>query len=175
MVHRSNNPFAPPSNIPPVPSLSNPSSPSQNSLPSFNLPGTYANSDTNSITNTTSSFSPIPSSTSSPASGSQRLPTKADQTHSQLASLFANRDDGQDTFGNIGLLRCVNFHVVIVLCFYLLPPNVISLSCLPDMDRPMLVAWLLNNRATIRSHSSSSSSSNNNNRVTTTSLSSKSK
>jgi epsin len=31
--------------------------------------------------------------------------TRADQEHSHLANLFANRDDGQDTFGNLGALR----------------------------------------------------------------------
>jgi len=31
--------------------------------------------------------------------------TRTDQEHSHLANLFANRDDGQDTFGNLGALR----------------------------------------------------------------------
>ena len=36
-----------------------------------------------------------------------------------LANLFANRDDGQDTFGNIGAMRCV---LQILDCLFILPP-----------------------------------------------------
>lgn len=38
-------------------------------------------------------------------SGAGRGATRADQEHAHLANLFANRDDGQDTFGNVGTLR----------------------------------------------------------------------
>ncbi|KAI6015326.1 hypothetical protein F5J12DRAFT_904568 [Pisolithus orientalis] len=41
------------------------------------------------------------SGSSEPARG----PTRTDQEHSHLANLLANRDDGQDTFGNTGMLR----------------------------------------------------------------------
>lgn len=35
-----------------------------------------------------------------------------------LANLFANRDDGQDTFGNVGAMRCV---FQIFDCLFILP------------------------------------------------------
>lgn len=36
-----------------------------------------------------------------------RTKTEMNANEAHLASLFANRDDGQDTFGNIGALRFV--------------------------------------------------------------------
>ncbi|KAJ7136156.1 hypothetical protein C8R44DRAFT_729645 [Mycena epipterygia] len=96
----SNNPFAPTQqqSPPPLPSFS----PSTQPPPVFNLPGTYGGGS-----------SPQPSFQSSPSpSQQQQQPSAArfkvkvndgDNTH--LASLFANRDDGQDTFGNTGALR----------------------------------------------------------------------
>ena len=79
--------------------------------PSFNLQGTYANSTAPSYASTPS---PAPKSSSSPqpkpevssySSGAGRGQTRTDQEHAHLASLFANRDDGQDTFGNVGAMR----------------------------------------------------------------------
>ena len=107
----SNNPFAPASAVPPMPSFSpqptNPSSAPQSSAPSFNLQGTYANSpapifSTSSPSNSSPAPKP-PSSSTTPSIG--RGQTRADQDHAQLASLFENREGGQDTFGNIGQLR----------------------------------------------------------------------
>lgn len=78
---------------------------------SFNLQGTFANSSAPSYG---SSPSPAPTSSSIPSnagtpsfngSAAPKGPTRADQEHAHLASLFANRDDGQDTFGNVGQLR----------------------------------------------------------------------
>jgi len=98
----SNNPFAPLSISPSsISSYSSPSPAPQASAPVFNLQGTYSNG------NGPSSFSPPPAPKSAPpGSGSQRLPTKTDQQHQQLAGLIANRDeDGIDSFGNFGQLR----------------------------------------------------------------------
>ncbi|KAI0076686.1 ENTH-domain-containing protein, partial [Panus rudis PR-1116 ss-1] len=114
----SNNPFAPALSL----STSNLSSFSQSSSPgpqatgpvNFNLQGTYANGNTPQL-----SVSPPPASHSAPPQTNNansnpsptgtrgRGPTRADQEHAHLASLFANRDDGIDTFGNFGPLRYV--------------------------------------------------------------------
>ncbi|GBE77225.1 ENTH-domain-containing protein [Sparassis crispa] len=87
----SNNPFAhgPSASAPPL-------QPQQTSSPmSFNLQGTYVNRET------AASAPPAPS---QPQSTGQRM--RADQTHANLADLFAARgDDGSDTFGNAGMLR----------------------------------------------------------------------
>jgi len=102
----SNNPFAPATS--PIPASSG--TPVNGiSGPSFNLPGTYTNSTAPSY-NSSPAPSQAPASTPSPSinastmSGASR-PTRADQEHAHLANLFANRDDGQDTFGNVGALR----------------------------------------------------------------------
>ncbi|KAF4565697.1 hypothetical protein EYR40_002232 [Pleurotus pulmonarius] len=103
----TNNPFAP------SPSAFSPAqlgpSPTASRGPSFNLQGTYANSSAPSFTSSPS-ITPSISHSSSPVSGpgQSRLPavkTKNDEQHAQLASLFANKDDGMDTFGNTGILR----------------------------------------------------------------------
>ncbi|KAI0686874.1 hypothetical protein BC835DRAFT_1378024 [Cytidiella melzeri] len=108
----SNNPFAAFGSGPSSPSNSflSPSSqpPQQSHSPvSFNLQGTYNNSNGPSLSTSnlpsTSSFSPPPQPQSAPPT--QRAPTKADQEHANLANLFANRDDGVDSFGNYGQLR----------------------------------------------------------------------
>ncbi|KAJ7021366.1 epsin domain-containing protein [Mycena alexandri] len=94
----NNNPFAQTQQAPPPPLPS--FSPSTQQPPSFNLPGTYDNG------------SPQPSFQSSPSPVQQQQPggpkfkvkvNDGENTH--LANLFANRDDGQDTFGNTGALR----------------------------------------------------------------------
>ena len=101
----SNNPFAPaqPVSSPSPPSFS---PPQQNSMPTFNLPGTFENR-TNGV-----SPSPRPSpasqATNLPKTNPQKGHTRADQEHSHLANLIANADDGVDTFGNYGQLRCVS-------------------------------------------------------------------
>ncbi|TRM66582.1 hypothetical protein BD626DRAFT_425996 [Schizophyllum amplum] len=107
----SNNPFAAPS---PSPSQSSPSPlPSLNSLnaPSFNLPGTYDNrNNPPSFGSSSTAGSLSPASSASPRSlspqpqGILKVKTK-DNENERLAHLLANRDDGQDTFGNMGLLR----------------------------------------------------------------------
>ncbi|KAF9048095.1 ENTH-domain-containing protein [Hymenopellis radicata] len=94
----SNNPFAP----------QQPSSPIRNSPmppPSFNLQGTYENNNggnfTNNSTPSGSDYGRTPSPAQRPA---VHVPPRKDE-NAHLASLFANRDDGQDTFGNVGALR----------------------------------------------------------------------
>ncbi|TCD71090.1 hypothetical protein EIP91_000182 [Steccherinum ochraceum] len=93
----SNNPFAAP-DVPMTPSnftsYSSPSPRPQASAPlSYTTPGT--------------SFSPPPPQPRSapPAPGPQRQLTRIDQQHTHLADLFANREDGIDSFGNFGQLR----------------------------------------------------------------------
>lgn len=106
-LYSSNNPFAPsisPASVSPAPSGANGTS----NGPVFNLQGTFSNSSAPSYTST-----PPPASTSSTPSRADTAstgiagkgPTRVDQEHSHLATLLANRDDGQDTFGNVGMLR----------------------------------------------------------------------
>ncbi|KIK93931.1 hypothetical protein PAXRUDRAFT_33803 [Paxillus rubicundulus Ve08.2h10] len=102
----SNNPFAPSfSPSPGSPALHTPVN-GGGGGPSFNLQGTYANTAAPSHGSTPS---PAPPSLTTPESSlsnnAGRGSTRADQEHAHLASLFANRDDGQDTFGNVGALR----------------------------------------------------------------------
>ncbi|KAI6001930.1 ENTH-domain-containing protein [Pisolithus albus] len=102
----SNNPFAP--SVSSAPASSTPVNGSNG--PVFNLQGTFANSSSPSYASTPSPAPPPPSSASfrtggSSASDPNRGPTRTDQEHSHLANLLANRDDGLDTFGNIGMLR----------------------------------------------------------------------
>ncbi|RDB21765.1 Epsin-1 [Hypsizygus marmoreus] len=104
----SNNPFAPsPSTTPSF------SSPVQTQPPAFNLSGTYEhNGRSSSNLSSLASSSPVPSS-SSPYQNQQQgqkpfqVKTKKElgENEQHLASLFANRDDGTDTFGNYGPLR----------------------------------------------------------------------
>jgi epsin len=114
----SNNPFA---LSQPVSSPSpTPFSPSQpNSVPNFNLPGTFENR-TNGM-----SPSPRPSpasqATNLPKVNPQKGPTRTDKEHAHLASLLANADDGVDTFGNYGQLRCASNNVFLVLHRSLFP------------------------------------------------------
>ncbi|KIJ67318.1 hypothetical protein HYDPIDRAFT_108035 [Hydnomerulius pinastri MD-312] len=106
----SNNPFAP--SMSPSPASPTSHTPSNGAGgPSFNLQGTFANSSAPSYGSTPS---PALTSSSAPSSGggssfngsgAGRGQTRADQEHAHLANLFANRDDGQDTFGNVGMLR----------------------------------------------------------------------
>ncbi|KAG6337184.1 hypothetical protein ID866_1898, partial [Astraeus odoratus] len=108
----SNNPFAPSTSPTPVSPASGTPANGSSSGPVFNLQGTFTNSSAPSYASTPS---PVPTSSSTPSridgsagsagSGPSRGPTWADQEHAHLASLFANRDDGLDTFGNVGVLR----------------------------------------------------------------------
>ena len=98
----SNNPFAPSfgQSPPPVPT------PSNNGLDSFSLPSTFANSPAPSSSPSVQSPSSI-----SPAPSSGPRPARNDGEHAHLANLLAGRaEDGTDTFGNIGQLRCVASH-----------------------------------------------------------------
>lgn len=102
----SNNPFAP--SVSPAPASSTPVNGSNG--PVFNLQGTFANSSSPSYVSTPSPAPPLSSASSRTTNGSgssepARGPTRTDQEHSHLANLLANRDDGQDTFGNTGMLR----------------------------------------------------------------------
>lgn len=110
--HSSNNPFAPSTS----PSFGSPSPQPKPPQPSFNLGGTYdSHSPTNlsALTNPSPSVSPQPAGGGGVGAGTANRPVNvktkkelgANEAH--LASLFANRDDGQDTFGNVGALRCV--------------------------------------------------------------------
>lgn len=133
--HRSNNPFAPTSSTSPQPSLNN-----NRPQPSFNLGGTY---DSHSPSNLSNLSSPPggggPRTTPSPQPGgggqgrvNVKTKTELNANEAHLASLFANRDDGQDTFGNIGALRYVVtfLHFMEVggfwICFFLSRVYVLS-------------------------------------------------
>ena len=43
------------------------------------------------------------------------IKTRPDDEHSKLANLLANREDGIDTFGNWGNLRCVSVCIFTLL------------------------------------------------------------
>ncbi|KAL1711676.1 hypothetical protein EV715DRAFT_259962 [Schizophyllum commune] len=96
----SNNPFAP------SPSAQSPPPSNTLSPPSFNLQGTY---DNNSQPPSFGGMSPSPGPSPSPQPGGQGIKVKTRENENErLATLFANRDDGQDTFGNVGALRYGN-------------------------------------------------------------------
>jgi len=100
----TNNPFAPS----PSPSFSPTSQTQQRGpSPSFNLPSTYEIHSPSHLSSLSSS--PAPSHTPSTQGRSQGqkpfvVKTK-DEENEALAALFAEREGGQDTFGNIGALR----------------------------------------------------------------------
>ncbi|KAI0660166.1 hypothetical protein C8Q70DRAFT_1053387 [Cubamyces menziesii] len=96
----SNNPFAPAMSLS-TSSLPSSTGPQTASPVSFNLQGTYSQQQPQS------SQSPPPMSHSAPPRQNTmpNVKTRADEEHSKLASLFANREDGIDTFGNFGALR----------------------------------------------------------------------
>ncbi|KAF8646005.1 hypothetical protein AX16_007431 [Volvariella volvacea WC 439] len=78
--------------------------------PSFNLPGTYDTHTTNNLAALSSShLTPSPQPLSGGPSPKNTLQVRTrrdlDENQQHLADLFANRDDGQDTFGNVGALR----------------------------------------------------------------------
>ncbi|KAK1235721.1 hypothetical protein PQX77_001042 [Marasmius sp. AFHP31] len=100
----SNNPFAPRS----TPTPTSPVTDSQK--PSFDIRGTYdRHNQLNDLSSTSSFSSPTPSTIQTPPSqnqGNRPVAVKPNPHENQeLADLFANRDGGQDTFGNVGTLR----------------------------------------------------------------------
>lgn len=104
----SNNPFAPSTS----PASSTPPVTATNGAgPAFNLQGTYEGSPglrTGSASMSGSSDDHrVPSSSRSEPDGVKpTFQARMDEKHSQLAGLFASRDDdGVDTFGNVGLAR----------------------------------------------------------------------
>ncbi|KDQ54579.1 hypothetical protein JAAARDRAFT_38265 [Jaapia argillacea MUCL 33604] len=101
----SNNPFAPPSFS--SSSLSQQSSPVRGTTPvSFNLPGTFAGRENTASAPPASERYDQQQQQLQQQQRQQAGPTRADQEHAHLASLFAGRgDDGIDTFGNVGQLR----------------------------------------------------------------------
>jgi epsin len=100
----TNNPFAPPSS-PSIP-LSNQTQQRKPS-PTFNLQSTYEIHSPSQLSSLSSS--PAPSHTPSKQQGNQgQRPIavkKKEDENETLASLFADREGGQDTFGNVGALR----------------------------------------------------------------------
>lgn len=119
---RSNNPFAPQSPISPSPS-------SPQSPPHFNKQGTYESSTSPSLS-PTSPGSPPPGSPQNQGSRPFTVKTRLEENQ-ELANLFADREGGQDTFGNTGLLRFVLFHLSISLA------DLLSI----DMVIPTQVVW----------------------------------
>ncbi|KAM6499415.1 epsin domain containing protein [Amanita muscaria] len=98
----SNNPFAQPQTTP-TPSFNPPGT--QKQPPQFNLQGTYERHSPPNLSSLSTSSTPSqPRQSPRPVVHAQ--PRKETNEHERrLADLFANRDDGQDTFGNIGALR----------------------------------------------------------------------
>ena len=68
----------------------------------------FAPSPSPSLSSTSASTSSYTSPSTPYSARSLSRNTSADERHSQLAGIYAARgDDGIDTFGNTGLLRCV--------------------------------------------------------------------
>ena len=102
-MNRNNNPFAPASPVSLSPSP-NPPFP-QHVSPSFNLGGTYDNHATSNLSSLSSSPQPPPQQQQQPQG--RQIVVKTKDQNEALAALFADREGGQDTFGNVGQLRCV--------------------------------------------------------------------
>ncbi|KLO12089.1 ENTH-domain-containing protein [Schizopora paradoxa] len=96
----SNNPFALGTQGQAMSSAPSLSSTTSSSLDTFSLPSTFASSPAPNPS--PAAHSPPPPSTSAPPIS---RPAKDDGQHAHLASLLANREDGIDSFGNIGQLR----------------------------------------------------------------------
>ncbi|PPQ69921.1 hypothetical protein CVT26_013246 [Gymnopilus dilepis] len=97
------NPFAPAVSSP---SSFSPSPPPRlnSSSPTFNLHGTYENHSPANLSSLSSS--PRPGSAQSQGPSRPQFAVKTKQNENEaLAALFADREGGQDTFGNIGPLR----------------------------------------------------------------------
>ena len=157
LLDRTNNPFAPSTS----PSIS-PSNQTQQRRPSpsFNLPSTYEIHSPSHLSSLSSSPAPSSSQTPSNQQGNQGQKPfavkKKDDENESLAALFADREGGQDTFGNVGALRFVILYfsnILFKISYFLF--------CLVDTDIRMLVDpfWQTKQvQATIPSPSSSSSS-----------------
>ena len=101
-----NNPFAPS----PSPSIPTSNQTQRLPSPSFNLQSTYERHSPSHLSPLSSS--PAPSShTPSNQQGNQGQKPfavkKKEEENESLAALFADREGGQDTFGNIGTLRFI--------------------------------------------------------------------
>jgi hypothetical protein len=134
LLGRTNNPFAP-SPLPAI-STSNQTQQQRRPSPAFNLPSTYELHSPSQLSSLSSS--PAPSHTPSNQQGSQgqrpfAVKTK-DQENETLAALFADREGGQDTFGNIGALRFVVF-------FLNFPASMIFFDTDMDIRRPVKPSW----------------------------------
>ncbi|KAJ4474426.1 heme peroxidase [Lentinula aciculospora] len=119
----SNNPFAPRPVSSPT-SQSNTPNP-----PQFNLQGTYDNHNADNLHNLGHPSSAL-SQSPSPGPSQQRqfaVKTKSNENQ-ELANLFADREGGQDTFGNVGQLRRVSFESL--LQHYFIDPACIDMVIL---------------------------------------------
>ncbi len=84
------------------------SQPTQKQQPQFSLHGTYDTHSTSNLSTLSTSATPSSQPRQSPRPTVNAQVRKEATEHEQrLADLFASRDDGQDTFGNIGALRFV--------------------------------------------------------------------
>ncbi|PFH47050.1 hypothetical protein AMATHDRAFT_68507 [Amanita thiersii Skay4041] len=101
---RSNNPFAQPQ-LSGTPTIGSPQpSLEQQTQPQFKLQGTYDQHSKQNLSGLSVSTSPsLPR--QSPRPINVKTKKELGENEQQLAHLFANRDDGQDTFGNVGALR----------------------------------------------------------------------
>ena len=99
--NRSNNPFAfaTQSQSPPLASTS--SAATTSSFDAFSLPSTFANSQISTPATSVAASNH----SASPAPAPAMRPARSDGEHAHLANLLANREDGLDTFGNVGTLR----------------------------------------------------------------------
>ena len=166
---RTNNPFAPSPSPSFSPNPSNQAQQQQRLSPSFNLPSTYELHSPSHLSSLSSS--PAPSHTPSNQQGRNQgqkpfaVKTKEEENES-LAALFAEREGGQDTFGNIGTLRFVLFFCLFLFVLFIyLPPNLPILFFFfgTDMDIRTLVNpfWQLKKRARATTLSLSSNSNSN--------------
>jgi len=90
----------------------------QRTSPSFNLQGTYDNHSNSHLSSLSSS--PQPQSQNPNQARPFAVKTKKDQENEALAQLFAEREGGQDTFGNVGALRYLpdyETHQIVILIF----------------------------------------------------------
>ena len=107
LLDRTNNPFAP-STSPSIP----PSNQTQQRRPSptFNLQSTYEIHSPSHLSSLSSSPAPSSHTPSSQQGNQGQRPIavkKKEDENEALAALFADREGGQDTFGNVGILRFV--------------------------------------------------------------------
>ncbi|KAK1222779.1 hypothetical protein PQX77_014347 [Marasmius sp. AFHP31] len=97
----NNNPFARNTTSP------GPTSPQNTNPPMFNIQGTYESGNhmqTQDLSTASSFRTPSPNTQAQQANRPIHVKTKQDENQ-ELANLFADRDGGQDTFGNVGMMR----------------------------------------------------------------------